>query len=70
MTMNRMAVTPMTSIMVDLLCLGDKTSILPDGGLVDDQVRQGDVRKRQYCHIVGERLARSNFFRPLPTADR
>ena len=56
MTMNRMAVMPMASIMVDLLCLVNKTRLSPNGSLVDDSGRQGDVCRRQYHCLAGPDL--------------
>lgn len=55
-TMNRMAVMPMASIMVDLLCSGYTTSLSPGACLVDDPGRQGDVCRRQYHCLAGSDL--------------
>ena len=47
---------PMASIMVDLLCLGNKIRLSPNGSLVDGSGRQGDICRRQYHCLAGSDL--------------
>ena len=56
MTMNRMAVMPMASIMMVLLCSGYTTSLSPGACHEDAPGCQGDVCRRQYHRLAGSHL--------------